>query len=169
MATKYETPYDRMNRQNREEAKVREVKNLDRKAIGKVKPGAPYYQPIPNEASDRALTRAKAQGEYMKKHSGDDYQRDEGVLADTSRLIKNIRAGKSDEEAIEHGDRGLMSGAYKAGIDAVMSQAKSELQRESRGMAKGGKVSSASGRADGCATKGKTKGTMITMKNGGKC
>jgi hypothetical protein len=31
-------------------------------------------------------------------------------------------------------------------------------------MAKGG---SASGRADGCATKGKTKGTMITMKGGG--
>jgi hypothetical protein len=34
---------------------------------------------------------------------------------------------------------------------------------------KGGKVSSASKRADGIATKGKTKGTMITMKNGGKC
>jgi len=34
---------------------------------------------------------------------------------------------------------------------------------------KGGSVSSASSRADGCATKGKTKGTMITMKNGGMC
>ena len=33
-----------------------------------------------------------------------------------------------------------------------------------RKMAKGG---SASSRADGCATKGKTKGTMITMKGGG--
>ena len=31
-------------------------------------------------------------------------------------------------------------------------------------MAKGGSVSS---RADGCCTKGKTKGTMITMKGGG--
>jgi hypothetical protein len=36
-------------------------------------------------------------------------------------------------------------------------------------MKKGGKVSSASSRADGCATKGKTRGTMITMKNGGSC
>jgi hypothetical protein len=36
-----------------------------------------------------------------------------------------------------------------------------------REMASGGKVSSASKRADGCATKGKTKGTMITMKGGG--
>jgi hypothetical protein len=35
--------------------------------------------------------------------------------------------------------------------------------------AKGGSVSSASNRADGCATKGKTKGTMITMYGGGKC
>ena len=32
---------------------------------------------------------------------------------------------------------------------------------------KGGKVSSASSRADGCAVKGKTRGTMITMKGGG--
>ena len=35
--------------------------------------------------------------------------------------------------------------------------------------AKGGSVNSASSRADGCATKGKTKGKMITMKSGGKC
>jgi len=34
-------------------------------------------------------------------------------------------------------------------------------------MKKGGKVSSASSRADGIATKGKTRGTMITMKGGG--
>ena len=34
-------------------------------------------------------------------------------------------------------------------------------------MKKGGKVSSASSRADGCAVKGKTRGTMITMKGGG--
>jgi hypothetical protein len=33
-------------------------------------------------------------------------------------------------------------------------------------MAAGG---SASARADGCATKGKTKGTMISMKSGGMC
>jgi hypothetical protein len=38
--------------------------------------------------------------------------------------------------------------------------------RSVKKMAKGG---SASSRADGCATKGKTKGKMITMKNGGMC
>ena len=34
-------------------------------------------------------------------------------------------------------------------------------------MKKGGKVSSASSRADGIATKGKTRGTMVTMCGGG--
>ena len=34
---------------------------------------------------------------------------------------------------------------------------------------KGGKVSSASSRADGCAVKGKTKGTIVGMKKGGMC
>jgi hypothetical protein len=36
-------------------------------------------------------------------------------------------------------------------------------------MKKGGSVSSASKRADGIATKGKTKGTMVKMTYGGKC
>jgi hypothetical protein len=35
-------------------------------------------------------------------------------------------------------------------------------------MASGGKVGQLS-KADGCATKGKSKGTMIKMKNGGSC
>jgi hypothetical protein len=39
--------------------------------------------------------------------------------------------------------------------------------RGQRGYAKGGMT--ASSRADGCATKGKTKGTMIKMKSGGMC
>jgi hypothetical protein len=39
----------------------------------------------------------------------------------------------------------------------------------STGLKSGGSVSSASRRADGIASKGKTKGKMITMKNGGKC
>jgi hypothetical protein len=36
-------------------------------------------------------------------------------------------------------------------------------------MKKGGKVGGALKRADGCATKGKTKGAQIKMKRGGKC
>ena len=36
-----------------------------------------------------------------------------------------------------------------------------EIKRETRGMKKGGKVKSASARADGCAQRGKTRGKMI--------
>ena len=162
MAGNYETPYDRMNRLNREAAKVRELQALDKQAIAKVKPGAPYYQPE-DDAPDRALTRAKAQAEYMKNQSGADYQRDEGVLADTSRTIKNLMAGKRGMDAMEYGDEGLMAGSRQAGREAVMKEAASELQRESRGMKKGGKVkaSSASSRADGIAQRGKTRGRVI--------
>jgi hypothetical protein len=46
--------------------------------------------------------------------------------------------------------------AKKAGREAA-----AEERREARGMAKGGKVSSASSRADGCAVKGKTKGRFV--------
>jgi hypothetical protein len=57
---------------------------------------------------------------------------------------------------------------------AKMEEAKRDVDDEktrskikAMGYASGGKVGSASKRADGCATKGKTKGTMITMKGGG--
>jgi hypothetical protein len=59
---------------------------------------------------------------------------------------------------------------------AKMEEAKRDVEDEkirskikAMGYASGGKVSSASKRADGIATKGKTKGTMIAMRNGGKC
>ena len=41
------------------------------------------------------------------------------------------------------------------------SELADQYKRETRGMSKGGKVSSASSRADGCAVKGKTKGRFV--------
>jgi hypothetical protein len=61
-------------------------------------------------------------------------------------------------------------GLLPAGI-ARDAQSNDEERRKKQAagapMKKGGKVSSASKRADGIATKGKTRGTMITMKGGG--
>ena len=51
-----------------------------------------------------------------------------------------------------------------AGLEATKVVNKHE--KKMHGMAKGG---TASARADGCATQGKTKGTMIKMNMGGKC
>jgi hypothetical protein len=165
MADNYETPYDRMNRKNREAAQIRDAEAEQKKAIGKVKPGDPYYQPE-DEAPNRALTRAKAQGEYIKNYSnlGDNYQRDEGIFADTIRAVKNYRAGKRGRDVIEYGDPVLRPGARDAGNDAVDREARSETKRELRGGSsllykKGGSVS-ASSRGDGIAQRGKTKGRM---------
>ena len=51
-------------------------------------------------------------------------------------------------------------------MSKVAAKAVKGHEKKMHGMAKGG---SASSRADGCATKGKTKGTMVSMKNGGSC
>lgn len=42
-----------------------------------------------------------------------------------------------------------------------LREARDEMQRETRGMKAGGKVSSASSRADGCAMRGKTRGKIV--------
>jgi hypothetical protein len=58
---------------------------------------------------------------------------------------------------------------YEDKKDARIFTKEKRMPPSPREMASGGKVSSASKRADGCATKGKTKGTMVTMYGGGKC
>jgi len=160
---KYETPFDRMNRENREDERRADIASETKKRVTKNKPGAPYYQPQ-DEAIDKAQIRADAQGAYMKSQVGDNYQRDEGIGADAYRSVRNLMAGKRGLEAAEHGDRTLMSGAREAGFDAVRRQSAAELKREARGKEeykKGGKVSSASKRGDGCAVRGKTKGRFV--------
>jgi hypothetical protein len=55
--------------------------------------------------------------------------------------------------------------AIKSGKISPMQYAKGEKSETVKKMAKGGFVRS----ADGVASKGKTKGTQVTMKRGGKC
>lgn len=52
--------------------------------------------------------------------------------------------------------------------DRKAAAAAESAYNKATGMKKGGSVSSASKRADGIATKGKTRGTMIAMCGGGK-
>ena len=57
----------------------------------------------------------------------------------------------------------------RAKMEAAKTDVKDEKDRQKikgMGYAKGG---SASARADGIATKGKTRGTMVKMSYGGKC
>ena len=70
-------------------------------------------------------------------------------MRDYGRLYKQGLGMKPDTPF--EGDRGAKQ----------LREARDEMQRETRGMKKGGKVSSASSRADGCAIRGKTKGRMV--------
>jgi hypothetical protein len=90
---------------------------------------------------------------------------DKGMLGIAPRMIAN-RAQEKDEAK----DRAAMEQAKEA--EAMQKQKMAaKVQRSSpqkmgmeggyKGYAKGGKVSSASKRADGCAIKGKTKGKMV--------
>ena len=84
------------------------------------------------------------------------------MTPEAAKQYKPRRAPGSLDEVIYPETRAKMQ---EAKVDVEDEKARQKIK--SMGYASGGKVSSASKRADGCCTKGKTKGTMITMKSGG--
>ena len=82
--------------------------------------------------------------------------------------FNNADKGKTFKQG---GDMKKMNmGGYSSGGAMPMKDGKPAFIGDGKGMKKGGMANggSASKRADGVATKGKTKGTMIAMKYGGK-
>ena len=80
------------------------------------------------------------------------------------------KAEPVDETKMSLAERAKMSRERaRAGSGATDRRSVGERLKSAFGMKSGGSVSSASSRADGCATKGKTKGTMVKMNYGGKC
>jgi hypothetical protein len=57
----------------------------------------------------------------------------------------------------------------KQDMPMMKKVAKQEVKAHEKSMHKMAKGGSASARADGCAVKGKTKGTMVSMAGGGAC
>ena len=90
--------------------------------------------------------------------------------------ISRTKSRNPDQEAMETLGIGFGAPLAAAGIGAAMTkrskdtdteasdkaqrEAAAELKRESRGKKAGGSIRSASSRADGCCTKGKTRGKM---------
>ena len=149
----YETPYDTMNRKNREAEGLREKYRIR----DSEKVGSPYYQPDSSDTPAERRLRSAAQRNYMNANAtGMDPSQDEGVFANTVRTVKNVMAGKPRGERIAYGDEGLMAGARKAGQQTVSDYRKNPTDSDFK---KGGKVS-ASRRADGIAQRGKTRGKM---------
>ena len=87
-------------------------------------------------------------------------------IGDVSPLAGMISGKGLMGELAAKGAMGLLPRAIAKDAYADEEE-KRKKQAAGASMKKGGKVSSASSRADGIATKGKTRGTMITMKGGG--
>jgi hypothetical protein len=62
-----------------------------------------------------------------------------------------------------------MASKMNPGFMAMMAKKKGTAKMAGGGMTSMGKVKTAAPSKDGVATKGKTKGKMVTMKSGGKC
>ena len=78
---------------------------------------------------------------------------------EVSKIAEEARARRADENTYKRLGQPVTRGGGGAGLGDVGIKGigkKSKLD-----YAKGGKVSSASRRADGCAVKGKTKGRMV--------
>ena len=108
---------------------------------------------VPPAVGLGGMAFAKKKQIDMAQEAGDKDRRE--AAAEMKRETRGVQK-PSNFDAIEEAKQEVQDAKARAKIKAM-------------GYAGGGKVSSASKRADGCATKGKTKGTMITMYGGGKC
>ena len=91
-----------------------------------------------------------------------------GIPQSVGQEFNNADKGKKFQKGgiMKHEDIKQDMPMMKKVADVEANKAVKGHEKRMHKMAKGG---SASSRADGCAVKGKTKGTMIAMKNGGKC
>ena len=93
--------------------------------------------------------------DYMRKEKMDSAKKE---LEETDTLTNKAKARLQDAASV-------VSTAFGFGSKPVKPSDHEEkverLKKEAKGMKRGGTVSSASKRADGCAIKGKTKGRMV--------
>lgn len=118
---------------------------------------------VPSSVGKEFLTADK--GKTFKQ--GGEMKESKMMVKKEIEFMKKKGAPKS---MVKH-EMGEMKGMKKGGMAECKTVAKKEVkshEKRMHGMAKGGKVGQLS-KADGCATKGKSKGTMVKMKYGGAC
>ena len=131
---------------------------------------------VPAYGDDANYARKKQQGLAEMAQRAREIGREEGIARQNKAAMRGgvlgtpmayvERAGQYIGDKFDDADAYLSD---KVGMRDRATFTKGIRQGlKDEGYKKGGKVSSASSRADGCATKGKTKGTMITMKSGGR-
>jgi hypothetical protein len=97
-----------------------------------------------------------------------------GEMKESKMMVKKeidfMKKKGAPKSMVKH-EMGEMKGMKKGGMADCKTVAKKEVKSHEKRMHKmagGGKVGQLS-KADGCATKGKSKGTMVKMKYGGAC
>lgn len=117
--------------------------------------------------------------EFLKADKGKTF-RQGGTMKESKMMVKKevefMKKKGAPKSMIKHemAEAGMKKGgmAYaKGGMSECKTIAKKEVKAHEKRMHKmagGGKVAQLS-KADGCATKGKSKGKMVKMAYGGKC
>jgi hypothetical protein len=153
-----------------EEANKREdmgLKNPNAKEYGES--GTSYS----TKATPKAMPKAAAKPAPKAMPKAESKPAPKAAPADESKMSvadrakasrERARAGSSTTDTRSVGER--LRSAF-AGKDRGGNTV--DFAGSGMGMKRGGSVSSASRRADGIATKGKTKGAMVKMNYGGKC
>jgi hypothetical protein len=128
------------------------------KATPKPAPETSSLRRVGREAAESAISKAsepssvrrlsREEGESIKKSSAP-------AKPDVTKMPVNDRIKKSIEDSVSS----ARSGSGKTDTRSVNERIRSSI-RSTFGFAKGGKVSSASSRGDGIATKGKTRGRL---------
>ena len=128
------------------------------KPAPKPAPETSFVRRVNREAAESAISKAtepssvrrlsREEGESIKKASSP-------AKPDVTKMPVNERIKKSIEDNVSS----ARSGSGKTDTRSVNERIRSSI-RSTFGFAKGGKVSSASSRGDGIATKGKTRGRI---------
>ena len=107
-----------------------------------------------NETAQKALDKQAREGSKIAKFLGGN-----PVAEEMTPGPKGFKMDMDSPRSRES-QKAAHEGKFKMDMDSPRSR-ESQKEQHMRGMKKGGKVSSASKRADGCAVKGKTKGRMV--------
>ena len=94
--------------------------------------------------------------EKIKRKAYEKANQDRGVSVEKQRNYERFGTTEQNIPSVDP-----MGNVISGGEIGAPRISKDEMARSMLGMKKGGKVSSASKRADGCAIKGKTKGRMV--------
>jgi hypothetical protein len=104
--------------------------------------------------------KPKTLGPMQAATPPDTSQDDAQVQANINRLMESRRADQNMIPTLEQQER-MRRQKEESDMDTATDKAAQDAPRRSMGLAKGGSVSSASSRADGCAQRGKTKGRFV--------